>query len=61
MRKRWQNESVAFVRDDPEFKRLVPQHGKPKAARMRIVEMMAEECERLGDHEAAARLREDVK
>ena len=61
MRRRWQNETVAFVRDDPEFKQLVPQHGEARAARIRIAEMMAEECEREGDLAAAARLREQAR
>lgn len=57
MRKRWQNEAVEFVRDDPRFKQLAREHGKAKAARIRIAEMMADECEQLGDRDAAERVR----
>ena len=61
MRKGWQNEAVEFVRDDPRFKQLARDHGKTKAARIRIAEMMAEECERMGDKEAAARVRAQAR
>lgn len=57
MRRRWQNEAVEFVRDDPEFRRLAVTHGKARAARIRIAQMMAEECERLGDTDGAERVR----
>jgi hypothetical protein len=61
MSRRWQNEAVAFVRDDPEFQRLARVHGKATAARIRIAEMMAKECDRLGDREGAARVRQQAK
>jgi len=58
MRRRWRNENVEFVRDDARFKLLAKEHGKAKAARIRIAEMMAEECDKLGDVQAAERLRQ---
>jgi ribosome maturation protein Sdo1 len=61
MRRRWRNENVEFVRDDARFKLLAKEHGKAKAARIRIAEMMAEEAERLGDLEGAARVRAQVE
>ena len=57
MRRKWQSEAIAFVADDPDFKRLAEHHGKAMAARIRIAQMMADEAERLGDSDAAARLR----
>ena len=45
------------MRGDPRFKLLAKEHGKAKAARIRIAEMMAEEAERLGDLEGAVRVR----
>lgn len=57
MRRYWLSEAVEFVRDDPRFKLLAKEHGKAKAARIRIAEMAAEEAERLGDLEGAARVR----
>jgi len=54
MRKRWKNEAVEFVRHDPRFKLLAKEHGKAKAARVRIAEMMTEEAEQRGDLEGAA-------
>ena len=61
MRRRWKNEAVEFVRDDPRFKQLARDHGKAKAARIRIGELMAEECEWLGDLEGAARVRAQAR
>lgn len=57
MHRRWQSEAIEFVAGDPEFTRLARHYGKAKAARIRITEIMAEECERDGDLEAAERLR----
>jgi len=57
VRRYWLSEAVEFVRDDPRFKLLAKEHGKAKAARIRIAEMAAEEAERLGDLEGAARVR----
>ena len=61
MRRPWQNEAVEFVRDDPRFKLLAKEHGKAKAARIRIAEMLAEETEQMGETEAAAGLRAQAR
>jgi hypothetical protein len=61
MRRQWRNENVEFVRDDPRFKLLTKEHGKAKAARIRIAEMVAEEAERIGDLEGAARVRAQAR
>ena len=55
VRRYWPSEAVEFVSDDPRFKLLAKEHGKAKAARIRIAEMMAEECDRLGDADGAQR------
>ena len=61
MRRHWRNENVEFVRNDARFKLLTKEHGKAKAARIRIAEMVAEEAERIGDLEGAARVRAQVQ
>ena len=61
MRRHWRNENVEFVRNDARFKLLTKEHGKAKAARIRIAEMVAEEAERIGDLEGAARARAQAR